>query len=146
MLKVKAPIRGDDIHGNGAYQAPRGNRKHRGIDVACYKGSAVLAATAGKVTKIGRPYYKENPQTEKDRKKNALRYVQVTDADGYDVRYFYIAPCVSIGDRVGVDKPLGITQGLESIYKGITDHYHFEVKKDGHYVDPVWYITQKAYM
>ena len=34
-------IRGLDCHGSGAWQAPRGHRKHNGVDVVCEPGDKV---------------------------------------------------------------------------------------------------------
>lgn len=133
-MKVQPPIRGYDKWGNGAFNAPRGDHTHQGIDIACYKGTTVLAVSAGKVTKIGYPY---NPNNEK---KGHLRYVQVTDKDGIDVRYFYIESLVSVGDTVEKDEAIGVTQGLEDVYPGITDHFHFEVKQNGRVLNPNKYL------
>ena len=133
-MLVNAPLRGDDKHGSGYYGAPRGGRKHKGVDIACYKGSEVLSLSEGKVTKIGYPY---DPN---DSKKGHLRYVQISYGD-YDFRYFYVHPTVSIGDRVIKGDTLGITQGLTDIYPGITDHYHFEVKENGKIINPKEFLT-----
>lgn len=133
-MLIRAPIRGDDKHGSGAYGASRGSRKHNGVDIACYKGSEVLSINDGKVTKIGYPY---DPN---DSKKGHLRYVQVTSGDYY-FRYFYVHPTVSVGDRVMKDDMLGITQGLLDVYPGITDHFHFEVKQGSEYINPMNFLT-----
>jgi len=132
-------FRGTDEHGSGAYKAPRGTRLHNGIDICCEVGDAVTALSDGRVTKIGYPY---NPS---DEKKGHLRYVQVTDDNGFDVRYFYIKPGVPKGYRINTGDVLGMAQGLASIYPGITEHYHFEVLKmiNGHkvFIDPEQYIN-----
>ena len=109
-MLVNAPVRGVDIHGSGAFMASRSGRKHEGIDVACCAGSGVFSVGSGVVTKIGYPY---NPG---DKKKGHLRYVQVTDDKGRDVRYFYVTPKVMVGQKVVKNSPLGITQGLTKIY------------------------------
>ena len=135
-------IRGNDKHGSGAYRAPRGSRQHNGVDVCCEQGDAVEALSMGRVTKIGYPYA-QGPKANKDKK--ALRYVQVTDQHGLDVRYFYLDPLVKVGDSVSPGKPLGVAQGLGHIYKGITEHYHLEVLVmiNGHkvFVDPEQYAN-----
>lgn len=141
MMIIDAPIRGQDSHGAGYFGAPRGNHTHQGIDIACYAGSVVYAATAGEVTKIGRPYFDEGDK----RGRNHLRYVQVTDADGLHCRYFYVAPGVQVGDRVRAGEAVGKTQGLTEVYPGITDHFHFEVKTEaGEVHDPVAYLEAHA--
>lgn len=136
MIKITPPIRGQDSQGRGEFCAPRGDHTHQGIDLACMRGSLVRSVCAGKVTKIGYPY---NPE---DKVKGHLRYVQVTDNNGFDVRYFYIIPRVKVGDNVLTDWILGEVQGLTDIYPGITDHFHFEVKKNGEIINPHEYLGE----
>ena len=126
MIKIIPPDRGQDVHGSGAYLASRGSRTHNGVDKACLVGSVVLSCSVGLVTKIGIVY--------SDPEKTRFRYVQVTNPLGYDLRFFYLDPLVSVGDEIGRDQPLGTVQELP--YGGITPHFHFEVKKDGKYIDP----------
>ena len=132
-MKIIPPIRKNDAHGSGEFGAPRGEKTHRGVDLACYEGSTVLSLTDGLVTKLGYPY---DPS---DRLKGHLRYVQVT-YDETNYRYFYILPTVKVGDTVKVDDPLGKTQGLTKIYKGITDHFHLEITRDGIYLNPEGFV------
>jgi murein DD-endopeptidase MepM/ murein hydrolase activator NlpD len=136
-MQIDAPIRGLDSWGNGEYGAPRGTHTHQGIDIACYKDSKVLSVCSGKVTKIGYPYNPTSPL------KGHLRYVQITDINGYDVRYFYVQPLVNLGALVEEGQVLGVTQGLENVYPGITDHFHFEVKHSGITVDPNLYLKTR---
>lgn len=123
-------IRSTDEQGQGHYGAPRGSRTHKGIDITCKEGDSVFAIESGTVTKIGFPY---DPN---DEKKGHLRYVQVTTPDGYAVRYFYVDPYLRIGDVVNSGDVVGEAQGLTKIYPGITDHFHFEVKKGKEYINP----------
>lgn len=138
-------IREKDKHGSGAYRASRGDRLHNGLDICCKKGDAVLALNAGRVTKIGYPY-SQDPKA--DKAKKALRYVQVTDEHGVSARYFYIDPLVQVGDSVSPGRPLGVAQGLGHIYKGITEHYHFEVlvmvKGRKVFLDPEQYLDAQV--
>lgn len=134
MIKIIPSVRGQDAQGAGHFGASRGSRKHKGVDYACHPKSKILSVCEGEITKIGYPY---NP---KDLIKGHLRYVQVTDCNGFDVRYFYINPSVKKGDKVGVDGVLGESQDLRPIYKGITPHFHFEVKKDGAVINPNNYL------
>lgn len=137
MIKIIPPMRTADRYGSGAYGAPRGKRKHNGIDLAVMQGSVVLSHGSGVVSKIGYPY---NP---KDPLKGHLRYVQVSEGD-YHSRYFYILPSVDAGDVVRPGDVLGVAQGLLKIYPGITDHIHFEVKKGGEFVNPEHFIRYGA--
>ena len=134
LTPVEPEIRGQDAQGSGEYQAPRGSRKHNGIDYVCKAGDLVQSVSDGKVTKIGYPY------SPNDKKKGHLRYVQVTDSSGVDVRYFYIEPMVRVGDRIAATDVLGRSQDLTEIYKGITQHLHFECKVKGAIINPNEYL------
>lgn len=132
---IKPPVRACDKWGCGYFGASRGNRTHNGVDLACYKGSVVLALKAGLVTKIGYPY---DPN---DKKKGHLRYVEVLTGEGEHMRYFYICPSVRVNEMVDVNDEIGTAQGLLSIYPEITDHIHFEVKNaNGDILDPMEYL------
>jgi murein DD-endopeptidase MepM/ murein hydrolase activator NlpD len=133
---IKPPLRTSDPHGAGHFGAPRGKKKngkkktHRGVDVACCAGSIIPSLTPGTVTKIGYPY---DPGSVT---KGHLRYVEVT-LDGNRYRYFYVMPSVRVGDKIKQGDQVGVTQGLTKIYKGITDHFHFEhIDPKGKYQDP----------
>lgn len=136
MLK----IREQDSQGAGHYGAPRGSRKHNGIDIVCHAGEVVTCFESGGVTKLGYPY---NPN---DDKKGHLRYVEVTVPNGDRHRYFYTGPLVDVGDSVERGQTIGSAQGLTEIYPGITDHYHFEIKlRDGSFIDPVPVLHELGY-
>ena len=66
------PIRKQDSQGAGYFGAPRGSRKHKGIDLCCEAVSVVSCMAPGTVTKVGYPYRMD------DDLKGHLRYVEVT--------------------------------------------------------------------
>ena len=125
-------LRRCDAQGCGHWQAPRGNRKHNGIDVVCQAGECVESITDGIITKIGYPY---NPNSSKGH----FRYVEVTDANKARIRYFYVMPSidVKVGKTVAQGDSLGNSQKLSNIYSGITQHYHLEVIA---YCNPIDYL------
>lgn len=127
-------LRGADQYGSGAWGAPRGGRKHRGIDLACCKDAQVYAPISGTVTKLGYPYGAEA--------KRHLRYVEVTDSEGHRHRVMYVLPVVKLGDSVDKDvTEIGIAQGLTDVYPGIRDHVHYEIiDKQGRYIDPMGWL------
>ena len=136
LLKIIAPNRGNDVHGSGAYHAPRGERVHKGVDKACYKDSLILAISAGLVTKIGYPYNPGHPI------KGHLRYVEITDKDGLRLRYFYVKAIVEVGERILKNQVIGKSQGLGDIYKGIIDHIHLEIlDKNDTECNPDFYVS-----
>ena len=119
-----------DDQGSGYFGAPRGSRKHKGSDRVCKANDKIHSSTFGTVTKIGYPYSPDDPD------KGHLRYVQVATPDGYEFRYFYINPCVKKGHQVKLKEVIGTSQDLTKIYKGITQHFHIEIRKDGEYFNP----------
>ena len=126
MIKVTSPERGNDVHGSGHYGASRGHRKHNGVDYSAVIGSVVHSLCDGKVTKLGFPYNDDY----------SYRYVEVTDKNGFAVRYFYVCPSVNLGDMVKKDDSLGSVQNLGKRYKNITNHIHFEIEVNGENIDP----------
>lgn len=142
-MLIRPPIRSQDIHGAGHFHAPRGSRIHNGIDMACYAGSEVLSICDGTITKSGRPYYIASPQTDKEKAKNELRYVEVTDSDNLRFRYFYVGLhfSISVGDVVKAGDDIGIVQHLGNVFPGITNHVHFEIKnEDDEHLDPTPFL------
>jgi murein DD-endopeptidase MepM/ murein hydrolase activator NlpD len=148
---IRTFVRNQDRWGSGEFQAPRGKRKHKGIDIACPPGAEVLAVAGGQVTRIGFPYDQEPPlngfQDEDDRRrfhlKAALRYIEVTAPGGRRPRYFYVDPAVKVGDKIAEGRVLGIAQNLQPIYPGIIDHYHFEVlTPSGAVVNPYAFLEE----
>ena len=123
----KMPIRADAA-GNGKFQAPRGGRIHRGVDLACSPDIPVQCVVAGLVTKLGYPYEEDL----------IYRYVEITDRDGLRHRYMYVSPSVSEGDQVEAGSVIGLAQnvakkhnsGLEPEYQLMIPHIHYEVWRD----------------
>lgn len=133
-MKILAPLRGTDIHGSGAFGAPRGSRTHRGLDYACWPGSIILSPVSGEVTRIGYPY------SPADWEKGHLRYVKVRTHDGTIVRVMYISPMVNVGQHVTKGDIIGVAQDLTKVYNGITPHIHVDVKKGNTYINPESYL------
>lgn len=119
------PKRKCDAQGCGFYDAPRGNRKHKGIDLRCNPGTAICSPVNGTVTKLGWPYA-NSP---------SIRYVEVTKGN-YKYRVFYVSPIVSEGDQVTMDEVIGSSQELSSMDNGGTQHIHFEIMRGDDYIDP----------
>lgn len=127
-------IRGYDKWGSGHYGAPRGRRKHRGCDYVDHVNEAVSAFEAGEVTKIGFPY------NQRSAKKRNFRLVELRISPAIVHRYFYVESLVQVGDMVEKGQILGWAQDLDAVYPGITQHVHFEVKKNGRHINPVEYL------
>lgn len=135
MIKLIAPQRTNDVHGSGAWQAPRGYGKHRGIDIACLPDSIILSSTEGVVSKLGYMYNDDL----------SYRYVQVTTPDGYKIRYCYVEPDVKVRDTIEVGQPLGVVQDIGRRYKGITPHIHLGVMNlEREYINPEDFFEERS--
>ena len=127
MILAILPKRGTDQWGSGELGAPRGNRKHNGIDYACAPDTIVCSLTDGHVTKLGYPYGDDL----------SYRYVEVTDFRGYQHRYFYVQPSVEVGERVERGDMVGKAQDIQERYDtNMKNHVHYEIKQDEVYLDP----------
>lgn len=135
-------VRGSDKHGSGWYEAPRGrHRKHSGIDLVCDGGTLIRACSDGVVTRADGTVYA-------DPKKRDWRYIEITDHYGKKCRYFYVVPVslpdcktVELGLSIKRGDVIGVCQGIESLYEGITPHLHVEVKNHkGDIINPNQYL------
>jgi murein DD-endopeptidase MepM/ murein hydrolase activator NlpD len=126
-------MREPDDFGAGYFGASRGNKTHRGVDIAAEAGSACYSVTDGIVTKFGYPYADDL----------SYRYVEVTYDGVTRFRYFYVDPHedLEIGDTVHQGLYLGTVQDVAAKYETedekMNNHIHFEVIEKGEYVDPV---------
>jgi len=126
MITGILPTRGADAHGSGEWGASRGSRVHRGVDFACFAGTKICSPVNGECTKLGYPYSDDL----------SFQYVEVTDERGRQHRFFYLEPLVKVGDTIKTGQPLGTVQDLERRYHGITPHCHYEIKRNGEYLNP----------
>ena len=129
-------IRGQDSWGHGAYNAPRdgGKRRHKGADYVNHFGEAVAAFEGGEVTKIGFPY------SQKSAKKRHFRLVELRITPAIVHRYFYVESFVQPGEMVAKGQIIGWAQDLDKVYPGIVQHVHFEIKKNGRFINPAEYL------
>jgi murein DD-endopeptidase MepM/ murein hydrolase activator NlpD len=134
MLKFIGPMREPDKFGSGEYGAPRGTRKHNGVDIAASPGSIVMSPVSGTVSKLGHPYGDDL----------SFQYVQLTDTFGYLVRLFYVEPQVALGEEIMEGWPVGRVQTLQKRYPGITDHVHLEVMKGGEHLSWFDYLHKRG--
>ena len=119
-------VRKCDSFGCGHFGASRGSRTHNGIDLLVPPNKEIPSPVVGVVTKLGYPYGDDL----------SFRYVEITQQD-YKYRIFYVNPTVNVGDKVEQSSIVGMSQDLDKRYKGIPNHVHFEILKDGRYVDPL---------
>lgn len=125
---VPMVVRQDRV-GDGRYEAPRGDKKHRGMDFVCLPGGSVLSPVNGKITRNGYAYGDD------------LRweYIEITDAAGFRHRLFYVAHNFRKGKHVHRDMLIGKAQDITQRYprRGMKPHVHYEViAPDGEYTNP----------
>ncbi|NWI14995.1 LECT2 protein, partial [Crypturellus soui] len=108
-------IRGCDSRGCGGYNERRGGKRHRGVDVVCGDGSAVLAPFAGRIERRTRPYGNGN----------AIDDGMRLAGSGFCVKMFYIKPVKSSG-AVRKGEKIGVLLPMQSVYRGITSHVHVQ--------------------
>ena len=129
-------LRGCDKHGCGAFNAPRGDRHHRGLDIQCLKCQKVLSPVAGHVTKIGFCYSK------KDKEKSRYRYIEIDFQTHLRIRILYVSPFVVEGQDILKGQFIGQQQGLGVVYKGIREHIHLELLENGKRIDPIRFFNE----
>lgn len=126
-LLIVPTIRQTDKYGSGWYRAPRGTRTHNGIDLVAMSGSGVVCPVEGTVTKLGYCYADDL----------SYRYVQITDDNHYDWRFFYVSPSVMVDELIPSGSVIGAVQDIGTRYSGITPHYHLEIKNPmGEFTNP----------
>lgn len=103
--------------------------QHTGVDIKAEKATVVKAAEKGKVTAI----------------KNDPRYgitVIIEHANGYETRYANLltAEFVNVGEEVTIGQTIG-TVGNTGAFEILDEsHLHFEILKDGEYLDPQVFV------
>lgn len=133
-IEFQAPIKGEIIRGFAKDSLVYSNTlqewiTHNGVDIKADKTSVVKAATAGKVTSI----------------KNDPRYgltIIIEHNDGYKTVYSNLLTTEFVveGEEVEQGQTLG-TVGNSSSFEVSDDyHLHFELLKDGEYLDPTIYM------
>ena len=133
MIAAKLKPRGVDDWGDGAFDSPRGDKKHKGIDYCCDVGAEILSPCIGQVTKLGYPYsYKKGFN---------FRYVEVTDLTGLKHRVFYIKPAVNLGQQVTILAVIGHGQDISGKFssprrKPMKNHVHYEILDKGQPINP----------
>ncbi len=98
-------VREADAFGEGHFGAPRGNRKHKGIDFLAAPGERVSCPCDGVIRRIGRCYGDTS----------TYKLVEI-DTGGAWVRVLYVEPDVAPGDRVFNRGTLGHVQDIAARY------------------------------
>ena len=96
---------------------------HTGLDIAAEKGTPIRAALKGRVTKIGED-------------SRAGKYVFITHSDGFVTFYCHCS-------EILVEENMNINRGETIARVGSTGwstgpHLHFEIRRDGIRLNPLW--------
>ena len=114
-------IRNDD-GGLGHHGAPRGNRKHDGIDLICKPNQDILMPVDGIVVRTSLPY-KNDPQWQ-----GVYIYNQ-----RIEIKMWYLYPKISLYHKfLKAGTVIGKAQDISQKYEGVTPHIHLRICR----VDP----------
>lgn len=96
---------------------------HTGLDIAAAKGTPIRAAQSGRVTRIGED-------------SRAGKYVFLTHSDGFVTFYCHCS-------EILVEENMNINRGETIARVGSTGwstgpHLHFEIRRDGIRLNPLW--------
>ena len=131
-VPITPKIRSDRA-GDGHYGAPRGTRKHTGIDYEAPAESRVLSPVDGLITAHGHAYNSDL----------LYRIIDITDADGYIHRLFYCELYPELlGREVSKNDTIGVVQDISAKYpdSGMVNHLHYCIRDiGGEYMDPAEY-------
>ncbi|XP_078347146.1 myeloid protein 1-like isoform X2 [Oculina patagonica] len=130
-------IRGLDRWGSGAFGASRGRRTHKGIDIVCSAGSNISAPFPAKVLRRSKPYLNNNADY------NNGIYMEGTEKwAGYRVKMWYVGKQVRNGAILPAGSYIGDMKDRAAGSRGMTNHVHVQLYKDGKIVDPTPYACE----
>lgn len=104
-----------------------------GVDLMLPQGYPLRAPRSGVIKRTeGRPYATDTPEHQH------MKYVSLTDADGFRHRLMYVKASQGLkaGQSVRAGDVIGYAQGLEYLYPGIYVHVHYGVRHGSTYFHP----------
>lgn len=109
----------NDSKGLGYYGAPRGYRKHNGVDFGCEKRQPILMPVDGIIVRESLPYHDD------------LRWRGVHIINPrVEIKMWYFLPDRNlIGRRIMAGTQIGIAQDIGEKYEGVTPHIHLRIVK-----------------
>jgi len=132
-LKFKVPVDGAVIKPFSQHELIYSEtmddwRIHNGIDLACQYGTEVVSAERGVVKKVSHDINLGN--------------VVTVEVDEYELIYASLSADIPVAEGQSLKKGDLIGKTSDSCMMEICDepHLHFEMKKNGSYVDPLDYV------
>ena len=111
----------NDSKGLGHHGAPRGHRKHDGVDFECIPGQGIFMPVDGILARESLPY------------KDDLRWRGVYIFNPrIEIKMWYFVPNL-LGMELKAGTVIGIAQDIGEKYEGVTPHIHLRITR----IDPM---------
>lgn len=109
-----------DSEGSGEYGAPRGNRRHNGIDYLCDSGQDIVAPFDMFIVRVALP-----------RTGSKLSGIQWRTQRSEGKMFYFLPDVQLINTWVGQNQVIGKAQSVSSVYglPDMKDHIHFQVDR-----------------
>lgn len=118
--------------GLGHFGAPRGSRKHAGVDFVVTPGQPVMSPIEGVITRVTIPYAS-------DSRWKGFEISGSGRHEGYTIKIFYMNPdtrllyqSVRPGDVIGTAQDISLKYA-----PAMKPHIHLEVRQGGSLLDPL---------
>jgi murein DD-endopeptidase MepM/ murein hydrolase activator NlpD len=119
----------NDSQGLGHFGAPRGSRKHQGIDIIAQANTLVTAPISGQIRRV--TVYSNTP---------AWKGISIKNQN-VEIKLFYVDPIGALPASINRGEVVGTMQNRASNSPGMVNHLHIEVWVNGKVVDPSDYFT-----
>lgn len=111
----------NDSKGLGHHGAPRGHRKHDGVDLMCTPGQDILMPVAGIIARVSMPY------------KDDERWLGALIVNPrIEIKMWYFVPNL-LGMELKAGSVIGTAQNIGEKYEGVTPHIHLRIVR----IDPM---------
>ena len=125
------PVRTSDRWGLGCFGAPRGNRKHPGLDLETIVGQLIKSPVTGTIIRYKKPYGDHGEWDDGVLIRGEKEHIGLT------VTLFYChVPSGLIGAAVIAGAVIGTAADLAAKFSGITNHVHIGVWQNHRWIDP----------
>ena len=112
----------NDSKGLGHHGAPRGHRKHDGVDLMCKPGQSILMPVDGILVRESLPY------------KDDLKWRGVYIFNPrIEIKMWYMTSGYKFGQEYKAGSIIGAAQDIGEKYAGVTPHIHLRICK----IDPL---------